>query len=255
MAPARSPVPKTPDLQRFGNDQVARFQSLTSYAALACIGDCGGRHEYTGSFRSDARASVLAALQRGELDQQAVPGDTGTGQTQSWAVGDDGDQRDGWTVSPRFHDNDNGTVTDNLTGLVWLKNAHCFADVSWENAVELANAVADDQYDFCGLSDGSQPGDWRLPNIRQLLSLVDYSRTLCRLVTGTRSRTSAGFPTGRRPAQAAPRRRPGCWGASSPSRTARTTTTPCGRCAIQFAERPDIEHPEWRTDRCGKCRG
>jgi len=26
----------------------------------------------------------------------------------------------------------------------------------------------------CGLSDGSAQGDWRLPNVRELLSLVDY---------------------------------------------------------------------------------
>ena len=28
--------------------------------------------------------------------------------------------------NPRFTDNGNGTVTDNLTGLIWLKNANCF---------------------------------------------------------------------------------------------------------------------------------
>jgi hypothetical protein len=26
----------------------------------------------------------------------------------------------------------------------------------------------------CGLSDGSQPGDWWLPNIRELVSLIQY---------------------------------------------------------------------------------
>jgi hypothetical protein len=29
---------------------------------------------------------------------------------------------------PRFRDNKNGTVTDNLTGLIWLKNTKCFGD-------------------------------------------------------------------------------------------------------------------------------
>jgi hypothetical protein len=27
--------------------------------------------------------------------------------------------------NPRFTDNSDGTVTDNLTGLIWLKNANC----------------------------------------------------------------------------------------------------------------------------------
>jgi len=50
-----------------------------------------------------------------------------TGQTTSYATGDDGDLEKGvaWP-DPRFMDNGNGTVTDNLTGLIWLKNANCF---------------------------------------------------------------------------------------------------------------------------------
>ncbi|UCE55232.1 MAG: hypothetical protein JSV31_07260 [Desulfobacterales bacterium] len=49
-----------------------------------------------------------------------------TGQTDSYADCDDGDLEKGivWPV-PRFTDNEDGTVTDNLTGLVWLKNANC----------------------------------------------------------------------------------------------------------------------------------
>ena len=50
-----------------------------------------------------------------------------TGQTVSYALGDDGDLQKGvmWPV-PRFTDNGSGTVTDNLTGLIWLKDANCF---------------------------------------------------------------------------------------------------------------------------------
>ena len=50
-----------------------------------------------------------------------------TGQTTSYAAGDDGALQKGvaWP-NPRFTDNGNGTVTDNLTGLIWLKNANCF---------------------------------------------------------------------------------------------------------------------------------
>ena len=50
-----------------------------------------------------------------------------TGQTTSYATGDDGELEKGvaWP-NPRFTDNNNGTVTDNLTGLIWLKHANCF---------------------------------------------------------------------------------------------------------------------------------
>jgi DNA-binding beta-propeller fold protein YncE len=47
-----------------------------------------------------------------------------TGQAISCADGDDGALQKGvvWPI-PRFTDNQNGTVTDNLTGLMWIKNA------------------------------------------------------------------------------------------------------------------------------------
>ncbi|MEI6209969.1 MAG: DUF1566 domain-containing protein [Desulfuromonadales bacterium] len=72
--------------------------------------------------------------------------------------------------SPRFTDNANGTVTDNLTGLIWLKNANCFGTQAWSTAVASANNLAKGA---CGLTDGSSAGQWRLPNVLELRSLVN----------------------------------------------------------------------------------
>jgi hypothetical protein len=72
---------------------------------------------------------------------------------------------------PRFTDNGNGTVTDNLTSLIWLKNANCFNTQTWTQALGDANTLA---APMCGLSDGSTVGQWRLPNVRELLSLIDF---------------------------------------------------------------------------------
>lgn len=49
-----------------------------------------------------------------------------TGQTVSYAAGDDGDKQTGvaWS-SPRFINNNDGTVTDSFTGLMWLKDGDC----------------------------------------------------------------------------------------------------------------------------------
>lgn len=105
-----------------------------------------------------------------------------TGQTVSYTDGDDGALRQGvaWP-SPRFIDNANGTVTDNLTGLIWLKNANCFNTQNWIIALTSANVLASGA---CGLSDGSTAGQWRLPNIIELESLVDISRFNPALPTG-----------------------------------------------------------------------
>jgi len=97
-----------------------------------------------------------------------------TGQTTSYAAGDDGSLQKGvaWP-NPRFTDNGDGTVTDNLTGLIWLKNANCFDTQIWTDALAAANTLNTGE---CGLTDGSAEGAWRLPNIKELQSLVDYGQ-------------------------------------------------------------------------------
>lgn len=99
-------------------------------------------------------------------------------------TGQDGDRRAGaaWP-SPRFTDNKDGTVSDHLTGLIWLKDANCTdtaggiarsgGSLNWPSALTWSNNLANGK---CGLSDNSVAGDWRLPNINELRSLVDYSR-------------------------------------------------------------------------------
>lgn len=74
-----------------------------------------------------------------------------------------------------YTDNGNGTITDNLTGLVWQKcsmgqnnDGTCSGGATtatWVNAIS-----------YCeNLVLGGQ-SDWRLPNVRELESLVDFSR-------------------------------------------------------------------------------
>ena len=88
-------------------------------------------------------------------------------------TGQDGDLQKGvaWP-NPRFTDNSDGTVTDNLTGLIWLKNASCFGFRAWETALSDANTLNSGE---CGLSDGTVEGEWRLPNMKELNSLIDCS--------------------------------------------------------------------------------
>ncbi len=60
----------------------------------------------------------------------------------------------------RYADCGNGTVTDTMTGLIWLKQATCLSPMSWEDAKKAVAALKDGA---CMLTDGSSPGDWRLP--------------------------------------------------------------------------------------------
>jgi len=79
--------------------------------------------------------------------------------------------------SPRFNVNKmadgttlDGTVTDNLTGLVWLKNANCYGKQAWAGALVSAQVLANGT---CGLADGSTTGQWRIPNVVELNSLLN----------------------------------------------------------------------------------
>ena len=69
----------------------------------------------------------------------------------------------------RWCDNGDGTVKDMTTGLVWLKDASCMGFFTWHEAI--ASVIEDLRHGHvnCGLSDGSELGDWRLPKINELI--------------------------------------------------------------------------------------
>jgi hypothetical protein len=111
-----------------------------------------------------------------------------TGQTTIYATGDDGYLQKGiaWP-SPRFTDNANGTITDNLTGLMWLRDANCMSTryagfdvdgtsgdgaVTWQHALDFIAGINTGTYPNCG----SVYSDWRLPNIKELRSLMNYEK-------------------------------------------------------------------------------
>jgi len=66
-----------------------------------------------------------------------------------------------------FHDNGDGTVSDRATGLTWSK-ADSGAGLNWQQA--LAWVQQQNARKHLG------HGDWRLPNAKELQSIVDYSR-------------------------------------------------------------------------------
>ncbi|MEJ2240301.1 MAG: hypothetical protein P8X82_18580, partial [Gemmatimonadales bacterium] len=89
--------------------------------------------------------SILVAPQIAALEGGAPAPVPQTGQTRCWddsgsaiscaGTGQDGEYQTGVTVDPRFADNGDGTVTDNLTGLIWLQNADCFWIRNWTDAL------------------------------------------------------------------------------------------------------------------------
>lgn len=89
-----------------------------------------------------------------------------------------------WT-GVRFTDNGDGTITDNLTGLMWMKDLGC-TYTEYETAWEYALMFAEDWIGagLCGLSDDISYTDWRLPNVHELHSLMDISQSGPALAVG-----------------------------------------------------------------------
>lgn len=99
---------------------------------------------------------------------------SGTGQDGEIQAGAD------WP-SPRFVDNQDGTVSDVLTGLVWLRDADCFGAQEWQDALDLTNALMDGT---CDLADGSLATEWRLPNVKEMFSLIDLGHSSPAIIIG-----------------------------------------------------------------------
>ncbi|MEY4903164.1 MAG: hypothetical protein RLZZ292_979 [Bacteroidota bacterium] len=69
------------------------------------------------------------------------------------------------TIVAHFTDNGDGTITDNLTNLVWQKTPNPNL-LTWEDALKYAENLT-----FATVS------DWRLPNIKEMQSINDESVT------------------------------------------------------------------------------
>ncbi len=152
------------------------------YPSLSCGDSCGIIEAgYNGLDRTVIHFESVPTTPVSGADFTAYrPGDKvvslpRTGQTISYAGGDDASTNKGiaWP-GVRFTDNKDGTVTDGMTGLVWMKNAGCFAPSNWYDALTKANQLASGQ---CGLTDGSTADQWRMPNANELESIVDISQS------------------------------------------------------------------------------
>jgi len=94
-----------------------------------------------------------------------------------------------WLPLPQYHPSrffSNGTVIDQLTDLVWTRYVDCPTggtgtgtggykrQLKWQEALLFANSL---KAGMCGglLQDDSKAGEWRLPTINELLTLVDFS--------------------------------------------------------------------------------
>lgn len=100
-------------------------------------------------------------------------------------TGEDGELQAGSPgPNPRFTDNQDGTITDNRSGLMWLQDAGCLiAPRTWQTDLDHVGSFNSEN-----VCDGYYPNtgyfDWRMPNVNELLTLVDYGQKAPALPSG-----------------------------------------------------------------------
>ena len=123
---------------------------------------------------NDLSVTLLPVLTAGPQGPKGDKGDPGE-------KGDPGDPGPGRADPPcfdnfnRYVDCGNGTVTDTVTGLVWLKDPTCLGVLDWASANQAAAAPKEG---YCGLTDGSAPGDWRLATLNESLATTARATAL-----------------------------------------------------------------------------
>lgn len=127
---------------------------------------CEGDFDCDGDVDGSDLTTFAADFGRTDCPPNAPAPVSKTGQTTTYVPGDDGEHERGATwPDPRFTDHEDGTVTDELTGLMWTKAANNYGPRIWNEALA----------DCTGASVGDYT-DWYLPNVRELQSLINYGQ-------------------------------------------------------------------------------
>lgn len=120
--------------------------------------------------KSDIFSHLALAVRSTEASQAFMPA---TGQQKSLAPRDDGAVKAGlaWTAK-RFVANQDGTISDTLTGLMW-EQTPATTQMGWTEAAGLCRKLRTGGYQ-----------DWRLPHIQELESLVNYDQESAAYLNG-----------------------------------------------------------------------
>jgi hypothetical protein len=174
---------KKPDLSKLSGS-LSKVQSkfTKSFAKADAEGSCpfpgdDGNVELVVDDCADQLASIISNGTR----RSKLPA---TGQTTCWdssgsvipcaGTGQDGEIQAGKVLA--YVDNGDGTITDLSTGIMWEKKSDDGSihdvenDYTWSSAFAVHVAGLNGGGGFAGYT------DWRLPNVKELQSIVDYER-------------------------------------------------------------------------------
>ena len=171
--------------QNFFNVVADYYWTSTTYASYSTnawsvsmySGLVAGRGKVDGGYVWPVRSGKPGVLTLAKTGQTACYDSSGT-VIACASTGQDGELQTGaaWPT-PRFANNNDETITDRLTGLIWTKEAKIpgpsacrpGTDKAWLEALDYIKCLNTVKY--LGKS------DWRLPNRNELASLENYGQT------------------------------------------------------------------------------
>lgn len=138
------------------------LKSLIVLIFLALFFSCSKDDDVTDTTSDELTVNNYLMIASGQTNLYNADGD----ELNSVSVGDDFYGQDanylkGETMS--YKDNDDGTITDANTGLMW-QQVPSSEDFTWQQAVDYCESLELDGYD-----------DWRMPSCKELYSISDFS--------------------------------------------------------------------------------
>jgi hypothetical protein len=148
----------------------------------ASVAGCNANLSTCNASLSDTQATLTGCQQDLQTCQQSAQRFPATGQTTCWAgdgtaidcsgTGQDGEVQAGGALA--FVDNGDGTITDLNTHLMWEKKSDDGSLHDWNDGYLWADALGTFIPDLNAGDGFAGHTDWRLPNVKELQTIVDY---------------------------------------------------------------------------------
>lgn len=133
-----------------------------------------GKNYTADKIQTEPGFHIFSAV-RIETQSQLQP----TGQQLSFINNDDGDDIRGRdTLGERFVASESSSVVDRRSGLRWLDVTQCLNGNNWQSAIDFIEQQNKESLPFVQcINEDFNIRTWRMPNIVELQSLIDYSAT------------------------------------------------------------------------------
>lgn len=146
------------------NYQIKITLILTAFLAITNLSNVSGEQESNNNLSVNTEAqnqSTYIQIQTGQVKRYNNSDEISQPSPDEDFYGQDADYLKGAEMA--FQDNDDGTVTDLNTGLIWQKKPSSMS-FSWNEAVDYTEQLELASFD-----------DWRMPSAKELFSISNFN--------------------------------------------------------------------------------